>query len=302
LWKAHHGGQDGNNDDAKYYKLLSTFLWQDYSPHAYYYEVLECARRLLLTGAPLFLLDDKHSQIALGLLFCIAATWIVVDHKPYSVSSDSTVAVLAQVVLTLTFFAALLFKTNVPSHDGYNDATFGLMLIFMALFIVAVVAASVGVTMTQRVKSEMARATIIDALDIERKRSGAEYTRATQECNRANAMAVKHTEGKRSQKLAQESMEVELVDMRKQVSVAEGKLGAIEEQEQVAAEIQMQLFEHSLKSYESPFVYMTPAELAAWFVRKIPTVDSAAKPSPKHNTSHGSKMVQWTTHCLKNRS
>jgi hypothetical protein len=158
--------------------------------------------------------------------------------------------------------------------------------------------------MSQRVKSETARATIIEALDIERERSGAEYTRATQECNRANDMTVKHTEGQRSQKLARESMEVELVDMRKQVSVANSKIIAIEQQEQVAAEIQMQLFEHSLLTYKSPFVYMTSAELAEWFARKIPTVDSTAKPSPEHwgwtaerfASVSGFDMVRQTLH------
>ena len=64
--------------------------------------MFECARRLFLTGAPLFPLDNKQSQVAVGMLLCLISMCIYIDFKPYRKVTDSQFGIVAQVVLSLT--------------------------------------------------------------------------------------------------------------------------------------------------------------------------------------------------------
>ncbi|CAN0479076.1 unnamed protein product, partial [Discosporangium mesarthrocarpum] len=42
----------------------SLFLWKDFGPSLYYYEVVECGRRILLTGALIFIEPQSATQTA----------------------------------------------------------------------------------------------------------------------------------------------------------------------------------------------------------------------------------------------
>ncbi|CAN0493977.1 unnamed protein product, partial [Scytosiphon promiscuus] len=46
-------------------------IWGAYKPSCYYYAVVECARRIVLTGAAVFLLPDTAEQIAIVLFVAV---------------------------------------------------------------------------------------------------------------------------------------------------------------------------------------------------------------------------------------
>ncbi|CAN0508488.1 unnamed protein product, partial [Ectocarpus sp. 12 AP-2014] len=46
----------------------SMFLWKDFDPDMYYYEVIECGRRILLTGALIFIAPHTAAQAAMACM------------------------------------------------------------------------------------------------------------------------------------------------------------------------------------------------------------------------------------------
>ncbi|CAN0468807.1 unnamed protein product, partial [Laminaria digitata] len=51
----------------------SMFLWKDFGPDLYYYEVVECGRRILLTGLLIFISPHTSTQAAMACLFAFAS-------------------------------------------------------------------------------------------------------------------------------------------------------------------------------------------------------------------------------------
>ena len=51
-------------------------LWAAYKPSRYYYEVVECARRITLTGIAVFVLPDSSAQIAVVLLLAVVFLFV----------------------------------------------------------------------------------------------------------------------------------------------------------------------------------------------------------------------------------
>ncbi|CAM9763225.1 unnamed protein product, partial [Hapterophycus canaliculatus] len=51
----------------------SMFLWKDFGPDMYYYEVIDCGRRILLTGALIFIAPNTAAQAAVACMFAFAS-------------------------------------------------------------------------------------------------------------------------------------------------------------------------------------------------------------------------------------
>ncbi|CAM9808689.1 unnamed protein product, partial [Laminaria digitata] len=49
------------------------FLWQDYGPDVFYFEVIECGRRLLLTGVLVFIAPNSSTQVASACVFAFGS-------------------------------------------------------------------------------------------------------------------------------------------------------------------------------------------------------------------------------------
>ena len=57
-------------------------LWAAYTPLCYYYEVVECCRRIVLTGAAVFVLPNSVEQIAIIFLLAVVFTIISESLSP----------------------------------------------------------------------------------------------------------------------------------------------------------------------------------------------------------------------------
>jgi hypothetical protein len=113
--------------DPKISKI--NFLWQNYEPGKWWFEVFECARRLSMSGVLVFVAQGTASQIVVGLLISVVTSGLYIHWRPFEQESDDDLAILTQVSLFLTLLAALLRKVEVDKTDNYNELIFGTMLI-----------------------------------------------------------------------------------------------------------------------------------------------------------------------------
>jgi hypothetical protein len=105
------------------------FLVYPYKAGMYYFEAIECVRRLCLACA--VGLFDGNSAVSptTGLLVCISFIWVSTHFKPYKASTDNSLGVILQFSLTLLFLAALMIKVDVSSDYSKDSQAFGNILL-----------------------------------------------------------------------------------------------------------------------------------------------------------------------------
>jgi hypothetical protein len=86
------------------------FLWQAYKPSMYYWEVMECVRRLLLTGFVVFIFPGTAAQAAVACM--LAAVSMVVEAKfnPLLESTDAMLYMTGCIIIFLSMFMSLLIR------------------------------------------------------------------------------------------------------------------------------------------------------------------------------------------------
>jgi hypothetical protein len=81
-----------------------------YKPAHYYFEVLECIRRLLLASVIGIVASDSAASAVLGILISQFFLAIFLKLKPFKDVDDSWLATVLSYSLTLFFLAALMIK------------------------------------------------------------------------------------------------------------------------------------------------------------------------------------------------
>ena len=111
-----------------------TFLTQAYKSKYYYFEVLECVRRLMLASVIGMLPADGVVAPTLGILLCFVFLYVFIDFRPYRNADDSNLGVILQYSITLLFLAGLLTKVNVTTSMTPSEAAiFGYVLMVILL-------------------------------------------------------------------------------------------------------------------------------------------------------------------------
>jgi hypothetical protein len=113
------------------------FITEMYEPQHFWFEIFECVRKLLLTGIPVFVLQGSSSQIALCMLVVMLSIAVYSHYKPFLADADDNLATFAQWALLMTLFAGLLGRTHVTTDDGYDDDSFGSILILVNSLVLA---------------------------------------------------------------------------------------------------------------------------------------------------------------------
>jgi hypothetical protein len=93
------------------------FLYESYRPGAWYFEVVECLRRLFLTAIPSLILPGTAVQTIIVLIFSMVFSFLYAELKPFVVHSDSIAAIGAEWGLTLTLLMGLIVTVS-----GYEDS------------------------------------------------------------------------------------------------------------------------------------------------------------------------------------
>jgi hypothetical protein len=75
--------------------------------------------------------EGGASQIVVAMLIAVLSIAAFIHWKPYAKSENDTLAIISQISIFCTLFAALLVKVNVDDDDKYDQDVFGLLLIFV---------------------------------------------------------------------------------------------------------------------------------------------------------------------------
>ena len=119
-------------------------LFRAYDPHAWYFEVVECIRRLLLTGFLGIIGETTHQIIVASL---ISFTFLIIYGylEPYSFDTADYLQATAQLVTFLQLYFGLLITTDaLPSSDFVHAAVTLLMILLHGLVLTTGVESSFG--------------------------------------------------------------------------------------------------------------------------------------------------------------
>jgi ABC-type multidrug transport system fused ATPase/permease subunit len=148
LWSKRHKLCSDNESSARVVnrhdenELRPTrFLWKSYTPNMYYWEVIECMRRLLLTGAIVFIAPGTVAQAAVACVLAVVSAIIAVYCQPHVDARDGQIYTGGAMIIFLSMFLSLLMKTDVRTGTSSSQAAFALVLVVLniAMVIAAVV-------------------------------------------------------------------------------------------------------------------------------------------------------------------
>ena len=136
LW-SHRGELRASDRDENKNLHKISFLWDDYEPEMWWFEIFECFRRQFLTGLLVFVKQGSASQIVLAMVLAFGSFGVYVRFAPFVKDEDDVIAITAQISLFFSLFASLLIKANIDEEDGYNQFWFGVLMIVLNLIAVS---------------------------------------------------------------------------------------------------------------------------------------------------------------------
>ncbi|CAM9380412.1 unnamed protein product, partial [Laminaria digitata] len=115
-------------------------VWAPYKPSRYYYEVVECGRRISLTATASFVPPNSVTQIAVVLLVAAVLLFVSESMSPFSSSVDMGLYRWGNGIILASMYVALLLKVDISSDQSSTYAAFGTVLIAANVFLVVTVA------------------------------------------------------------------------------------------------------------------------------------------------------------------
>jgi hypothetical protein len=107
------------------------FLYQAYSPQYFWFEVVECVRRLMLSSMLILVDDGSVAQVVVAMLLSLVSVKVYGHYHPYADDDDDMLAEVAQWNLFLLLFAALLLRVDATGDDARQQQLLGWLLIFI---------------------------------------------------------------------------------------------------------------------------------------------------------------------------
>ncbi|KAG5181796.1 hypothetical protein JKP88DRAFT_245958 [Tribonema minus] len=124
----------------------SSFLWRPYKGRAYYWETVECLRRLMLAGLLVFIMPGEPGQSAVACLFVFFTAMVYEQIHPHQQGMDKWLYTLGYAILFGSMFTSLLMQ--VRWVEGGSEQAVGNLLI--ALNVLLLVMALVQVALVYR--------------------------------------------------------------------------------------------------------------------------------------------------------
>jgi hypothetical protein len=104
------------------------FLTDPYKPEAYYFEVPESVRRLLLASVVGIVSEDSVAAPVMGNLIALAFTEVIASMRPFASDGTNTLMKILSYSLVMIFLGALLIKVDATSDSKSDQAVFGALL------------------------------------------------------------------------------------------------------------------------------------------------------------------------------
>ena len=117
-------------------------IYDAYSPKAYYFDLVDMLRRLLLTGGLIVLGERSNSQILLGALVCVCWLCCVLAYQPYRAKWDnilSTMLSFQLLVIILTGMSLEIYRLT-PSfaQDPVEEGAFGTLMVLATICVLVI--------------------------------------------------------------------------------------------------------------------------------------------------------------------
>jgi hypothetical protein len=155
LWNNRHKLSSNNESSVRMlnrHKDISLrptrFLWKSYTARMYYWEVVECMRRLLLTGAIVFIAPGTAAQAAIACVFAVLSIVIALYCQPHVDALDGQIYTVGAVIIFLSMFLSLAMKAEISNETQYSQNVFGVVLV--VLNVVVMLAAVVQMALVGR--------------------------------------------------------------------------------------------------------------------------------------------------------
>lgn len=94
------------------------FLFEEYRPDVYYWEVVELLRKLALTSILALIAPGTAGQVVVGLLLALFMLLLTLHLKPHTRGILNSINAYAQLNLLLFLLVALLLKVNLDERGG----------------------------------------------------------------------------------------------------------------------------------------------------------------------------------------
>merc|ERR1711907_369835 len=88
------------------------FLWGSYESRYYWWEVVEMARKLVLTGLLVIFLEGSVLQLCTGLVVTVVSLVIYANICPYSSLTDDVLQLFCLAQLFITLLSGMVLKVN----------------------------------------------------------------------------------------------------------------------------------------------------------------------------------------------
>lgn len=128
--------------------VKTTFgLWGAYAPNRYYYEVIECGRRVLLAGVVVFIYPNTAAQVAVTLMMAVFFMVVSEGLAPYESRWDAWVSRMGHAIVFTSMYVALLLKVDVAGEQNSSQRVFEAILVSAhACMVLAVIVEAVMIS------------------------------------------------------------------------------------------------------------------------------------------------------------
>ena len=117
-------------------------LWVPYKRSRYYYEVIECGRRITLTGLAVFIFPGSTAQVAIEALLAVVFSSISEILSPFAEPLDAWLYRSGSWVVFLSMYLALLLKMDAADEESQSQNVFAGLLVAAHVGMVLVVIAN----------------------------------------------------------------------------------------------------------------------------------------------------------------
>jgi hypothetical protein len=112
------------------------FLWKTYTPNLYYWEVVECMRRLLLTGAIVFIKPGTRAQVTVACVLAVVSLTVALYCQPHVDTLDGQIYTVGALIIFLSMFLSLAMKTNNNNETKDSQNAFAVVLIVLNVIMI----------------------------------------------------------------------------------------------------------------------------------------------------------------------
>eukprot|EP00953_Heterococcus_sp_UTEX-ZZ885_P035577 18362-Heterococcus_DN1.PRE.1 len=107
------------------------FLWKTYTPQMYYWEVVECMRRQLLTGTIVFIKPGTRAQVSVACILAVVSMVTALHFRPHADTLDGRIYTVGAMIIFLSMFLSLAMKTDNNNETKDSQNAFAVVLVVL---------------------------------------------------------------------------------------------------------------------------------------------------------------------------